>query len=206
MNQMIQNQMPPNQAPAKTSATETRSARRTPRRWVVLAGSLAMSLVVCAVLVWLLLPGLRAVLTQQMSSGSQTFEIGAIAQVTPEAGWVVQRPADDELRLISPDRGLTVTLMAHSEARAEAMRDASDAASAPHREETLANGSQVMYIDTESGITGELMLGGRSLFFAAACEPSAAKGAAVSQDRVPATPRDCDVYRATVAELLLQIS
>ena len=207
----------------KQNAAKTNSVARrlAPRWWVWLAIAIVSSVAVLALLAWMLVPGLRAAITQQVSSGSESFAIGTVAQVTPDAGWVVQQVADDEVRLISPDRGLSVMLTAHMNEH----NDSLPGNDSLLRNEILANGARFTYVASETQIVGELQLiadrhssdsqgpdvessdaqGSTPVQVIASIDAPADAGLAVSKGEAPATPPTIDVYRATLAELLLQI-
>jgi hypothetical protein len=170
------------------------AAPRSRRFWVVVALALVGSALVVALLVTLLLPSLLRAANTEVSDGLTPFEVGAVAQIVPDAGWAVRPDDSESITLVSPDRRLEVTFTAVTTHEADRafldLASAAELSTAAVRVETLASGAHLQH-------TSE----GRHLV--------ATWNDAEATVLIEATviePAKFKAYQATLAELLLQLS
>lgn len=182
-----------------------------PSWWVVLALALLGSVVSVGVLALLLVGPLQSALRTEQTPGSQAFDIGATAVITPDAGWSVRAEGAGALVLESPDRVLTVTVSvaADDEMRSwfdvvggaadlgaadefEDLGELKDLGVLPLRSEVLANGATIDYVNLPDRIVGELSVGDA--------------GERIVRFDAKTADQSIEHYRATVAELLLTIA
>lgn len=177
------------------AAGEARLSRRAQRRLeLIVAGVAAAAVAVfVAIAAATAVPPMVQNLSTAVADGVTAYPVGddgALSVVVP-AEWIVQRPTEDLLQVVTPDGLLTTEIAAASgepdDVLAALLSAEGVAPSGAVRAETITDGVRLVHVDSDSG----------DAVFAAVATPGGAAAQIIA--RTTADPR---AYRPALAQLL----